>query len=242
MSKINELKLLTKIGLQTFTDKAYFHLFTEFYNDYFMEFKDKEINILEIGILNGASIRMLACFFEKAQIYGIDINEKSINDIKYPVFQNRIKTYLCSQVDFDKIDVLFKNIKFDIIIDDGSHLTSHQRKTLGHMFKYLNKGGIYVCEDLHAYTKGYNDVNVSTLDIFNEYNKTEIYNCDLITEYQQKYLNDNIDLLKIFYRDKNAFMCYKCKKINKFIKETCSCGTILDCVNDQSITSILIHK
>ena len=40
---MEDLKLLTRIGLNTFTDKAYFHLFTEFYNDYFMQFKDKEI-------------------------------------------------------------------------------------------------------------------------------------------------------------------------------------------------------
>ena len=141
---MEDLKLLTRIGLNTFTDKAYFHLFTEFYNDYFMQFKDKEINILEIGILHGASIRMLACFFEKAKIYGIDNNPKSINDVKFPIFEDRIKTYLCSQIDFNKIDELFNNTKFDIIIDDGSHLTSHQRKTLGHMFNYLNKDFLHL--------------------------------------------------------------------------------------------------
>jgi len=236
------IKLLTKIGLNTFTDKAYFHLFTEFYNDFFFKFKDKEINILEIGILNGASIRMLACFFEKAKIYGIDNNPKSINDVKFPIFENRIKTYLCSQIDFNKIDELFKNIKFDIIIDDGSHLTSHQRKTLGHMFNYLNSDGIYICEDLHAFLLGYNDVNPSTLEIFNNYIKTGNYYCDLISKEQENYLNNNIGMLEVYHRDRNAFMCYNCKRVNKLDEKVCSCGTTLDPINNKSITSILIHK
>ena len=240
---MEDFKLLTRIGLDTFTDKAYFHLFTEFYNDYFLKFKDKEINILEIGILNGASIRMLACFFEKSKIYGIDNNPKLINDVKFPIFKNRIKTYLCSQIDFNKIDELFKNIKFEIIIDDGSHLTSHQRKTLGHMFNYLNSDGIYICEDLHtSFSKGYNDVNHSTLEIFNNYTKTGSYHCDLISKEEQNYLNNNIDMLEVYHRDRNALMCYNCKIVNKLDQKICYCGTKLDPINNKSITSILIHK
>ena len=110
------------------------------------------------------------------------------------------------------------------------------------MFNYLNSDGIYICEDLHSFMKGYNDVNYSTLEIFNNYIKTGIYNCDLITKEEQKYLNDNIDSLKVYYRDRNAIMCYNCKTINKLDKKNCSCGTILDYIRDQSITSILIHK
>ena len=135
---------------------------------------------------------------------------------------------------------ILKNISSNICFID---LTSHQRKTLGHMFNYLNSGGIYICEDLHAFMQGYNDVNPPALEIFNNYIKTGFYNCELITkEEEEEYLNNNIELLEVYYRDRNAFMCWNCKEINNLNKEICNCGTILDCINDKSITSILIHK
>tara|TARA_B110000008_G_scaffold279469_1_gene326654 strand:+ start:2491 stop:2619 length:129 start_codon:yes stop_codon:yes gene_type:complete len=33
------------------------------------------------------------------------------------------------------MDKLFDNIKFDIIIDDGSHITLQQIKSLGYLYK-----------------------------------------------------------------------------------------------------------
>lgn len=39
---------------------------------------------------------------------------------------------------------------FDIIIDDGSHKTSEQIKSFEILSKQLNKGGLYVIEDLHT--------------------------------------------------------------------------------------------
>ena len=42
----------------------------------------------------------------------------------------------------------FEDIKkFDIIIDDGSHILSDQLKAINYFFKYLNKDGYYVIED-----------------------------------------------------------------------------------------------
>ena len=87
------LTKLTKIGLKYNTDKAYFHLFTEFYDIYFNTFLDKKINILEIGILNGSSILMLKEYFPDATIYAIDINQNSVN-LK---LGDNVYTYLCSQ-------------------------------------------------------------------------------------------------------------------------------------------------
>ena len=40
-------------------------------------------------------------------------------------------------------------ISFDIIIDDGSHYSPHQQKTLGYLFPKLKAGGLFIIEDLH---------------------------------------------------------------------------------------------
>ena len=41
------------------------------------------------------------------------------------------------------------NIKFDIIIDDGSHQISDQQITFGNFFHLLNSSGLYVIEDIY---------------------------------------------------------------------------------------------
>ena len=125
---------LTILGIKYNTDKSYFHNFTSFYYDYFLNFKNKECNILEIGILNGSSLKMLSDFFPNSNIYAIDINDNCVN--KY--YGNNIKTFLCDQTDEQEIHKLFENISFDIIIDDGSHMTLHQIKSLSILFSYLN--------------------------------------------------------------------------------------------------------
>ena len=232
------LKPLTHMGIRHNTDKGYFHLFTEFYNDYFYKFKMSKINILEIGIFKGCSLKLLEEYFPNATIYAIDINPEYVNK-KYG---ERIKTFHCSQDNFQEIDRIFNNIKFDIIIDDGSHQTIHQHKSLGHMFSYLNKNGIYVCEDLHtSYNKGYCNTNISALDMLEKFNTEHIIKSDYIPTSQLKYLNDNIEQIDIYKREQNAIQCYKCRNNNLGDKDKCKCGIDLSFKTCPSITSVIKH-
>ena len=53
--------------------------------------------------------------------------------------------------DEEFINSSFKSIKFDIIIDDGSHLREDQLSSFKILFdKYLNDGGIYIIEDINS--------------------------------------------------------------------------------------------
>ena len=228
---------LTQLGLKYDTDKAYFHSFTEFYYDTFSILQDKEINILEIGILSGASLKMLADFFPRATIYAIDNNEKTVN----AYYGDRIKTYLCNQIDFITFDRLFKDMRFDLIIDDGSHITSHQQQTLGYLFNnYLTSGGIYVCEDIHtSLWDRYVDTKQTTLDLFEKFNVDKVFKCNLLTNEQNAYLTQHIQSILIYKRTVNAYKCYKCKQVNTNNNSTCTCGTALDPRQNPSYTSII---
>ena len=107
---MDHLQDLTKLGIKYMTDKAYFHSFTEFYNNYFYQFQKLDnINILEIGIGEGGSLRMLNEFFPNANIYAIDINTNYVNTY----YSDRIKTFECDENDFIRFNSLFSNIKFD---------------------------------------------------------------------------------------------------------------------------------
>ena len=232
-------KKLTEIGIRYGTDKAYYHSFTEFYNDYFEQFLGKPINILEIGIASGGSLSTLREYFPHATIYAIDINQQSVN-LK---LGDNVHTYLCSQDDFEKLKILFCNIKFDIIIEDGSHMTSHQQSSLGFFFPYLNKKGIYICEDLHtSYNAEYIDTKDTTMDMINHYQRFREIKSNVITGDQILYLNANIVDCILYERKENALMCYRCKTYNTCRNEHCiQCNTILSPL-DRSITSIFLHK
>jgi len=238
MLRVNMFKKLTEIGLKHGTDKAYFHLFTEFYNDFFETYLNKEINILEIGIATGKSILMLKEYFPKSTVYAIDINEDSVN----LNLGDGINKYLCSQDDFEKLNKIFENLKFDIIIEDGSHMTSHQQSSLGFFFNFLNKNGIYICEDLHtSYITNFIDTKITTIDIIENYCKTKNFTCELLNNEQIEYLNKNILDIVIFKRDKNAIKCYNCQNNNDNLESCFYCNTNLSPF-DESITSIIRHK
>jgi len=104
--------------------------------------------MLEIGISTGASIFMWRDYFQKSKIYGIDIEVT-------PAVENQ-ERIIVSQADqgnyYDIIATLNKwnNPIFDLIIDDGSHVVSHQRNTIQTLWPSLKKGGIFIIEDLHT--------------------------------------------------------------------------------------------
>ena len=78
--------------------------------------------------------------------------------------------------------------KFDIIIDDGSHLLSDQLFSLNYFYKYLTNDGYYIIEDykFSNYFKRNKDVDEPTLDKIiaklknNKKIKSNILNVDTI--------------------------------------------------------------
>lgn len=120
------------------------HEYIQFYETYFHNFRNKDINILEIGIERGDSLRMWREYFTKAKICAIDILDRNIN-----VDNTDIMIGDQSNLNFLK-KITDKYGKFDIIIDDGSHHSKHIIKSFNYLYDYLNNNGIYVVEDLQT--------------------------------------------------------------------------------------------
>lgn len=132
------------------------NLYLQQWDDIFLYYKDKEVNILEIGIQNGGSLEIWAKYFRNAQkIVGCDINQACRN-LEFD--DDRIKIVVGdanSNAVENKITNLTPN--FDIIIDDGSHKSDDIIISFSRYYNKLNVDGIYVIEDLHAsYWKNYN--------------------------------------------------------------------------------------
>lgn len=136
---------------QTFgTDKWGFHFYTEHYQNHFCHLRNKPINLLEIGIggmedpnEGGESLRMWQAYFPKANIYGIDIFDKSFLN------RGRIKAFRGDQTDEEfLLSIAKKTGGFDVIIDDGSHINGNTIRTFQILFPTLRQGGFYAIEDL----------------------------------------------------------------------------------------------
>ena len=108
---------------------------------------NKPIKLLEIGVQNGDSLEIWQKYLPTgSQIHGVDINEKC----KTLQFGNGIHFHLGSAADRDFMDATFKDIVFDVILDDGSHISSEVISTFEFMFPKLKDGGIYIIEDINA--------------------------------------------------------------------------------------------
>lgn len=229
---------LTEIGILHNTDKAFFHGFTTFYHEYFKEIRYEKLIILEIGILYGKSLQTLRDYFPNAEIHAIDINPALVKD-----FGSRIHTYVCDQTDGNKLNTLFEHMIFDIIIDDGSHMTMHQLQSLGFLFKKLKKNGLYICEDIHTSLRT-NFINSQTipLKIFENYKTNKTINVCEISIEDNNYINNNLKDIVVFKREKNAYKCYGCGQINNLNSSTCNNCKINLSPSDLSCTSILFKK
>jgi len=137
----------------TRTDKNTSHSYLSTYEKLLVKKKDTAKNILEIGIQSGGSIKLWHDYFPNATIYGLDkMGEEHIWDkIKN---KDRIILY-CSHdaYDTDKFKTTFldKDIKFDLLLDDGPH-------TLGSMMTFIQlysqimaDDGILIIEDVQQF-------------------------------------------------------------------------------------------
>lgn len=112
------------------TDKGIRHSYIDFYK--LMDFKPGRL--LEIGFSVG-SMWLWKELYPDCELYGIDIK---LDIGVYPKSKLII-------LDFKKV----KNLpKFDLIIDDSSHLFEDQEYILQNITKYLNPGGWLIIEDV----------------------------------------------------------------------------------------------
>lgn len=118
----------------------------DIYDEFFSRFIETNANVLEIGVQNGGSLQILNNYFKNAHIFGVDINPKVL-DLR---FDENIVVYNFDITDDVTLEKTFKNITFDIIIDDGSHTCSDIITAFNLLFPRLKPGGVYLIEDLHT--------------------------------------------------------------------------------------------
>jgi SAM-dependent methyltransferase len=139
------------IFLKYNSDKnAYFHNYSRQYEELLSKYRDLKINILELGVFNGCSLKIWNDTFKNANnIVGIDINEKC------KIFENKEKNIYveigdCTNLNFLKV-LNDKYGPFDIILDDASHINKDVITSFESLFPLLSDNGLYIVEDTICY-------------------------------------------------------------------------------------------
>ncbi|MDC3071561.1 class I SAM-dependent methyltransferase [Candidatus Pelagibacter sp.] len=146
------------------TDKSPFnmtghrHGYTAVYYLLFNHLKNKNIKIAEIGIENNSSIQLWHSYFKNAEIHGFEYHEDKINNAKNQnldnTFYHNIDVNDASNI---KNAFLETGKKFDIIIDDSTHLFNHQINIIMNTKEFLNQEGILVIEDIYKFKKKHSE-------------------------------------------------------------------------------------
>jgi hypothetical protein len=143
---------------------------------------DQMRGVWDIGYKTGNSLKCWEEYFQNADIYGIDIFDHT------NLSNGRINVFAANQeIESDLQSCLEKmKLPLDIIIDDGSHIGEHQKKSFMILEKFLSPKGIYVIEDIQAV----NIESFQNLSIFPEDFRSHILNTYNITYFDTRYNNN----------------------------------------------------
>ena len=127
------------------------HHYYKVYEEYFKDVREEPLNFLEIGTFNGASTRAFYDYFPNANIYTIDIFERTDPkdlDILHKDRVHWMKADSMSATLPGNIEKEWGDIEFDFVIDDGAHWPEANRLTFENIVPFLKDDGTYFIEDL----------------------------------------------------------------------------------------------
>jgi cephalosporin hydroxylase len=142
---------LSEIVDNSRTDKNTIHSYLPLYEKLFSSKKETAKNVLEIGVTQGGSIKLWSEYFVNATIYGLD--NIDINNIPQDIQNNKNIILHTSINAYDETFVkefADKNLKIDIIIDDGSHKLTDMKHFIQFYSPLLTNDGILIIEDVQS--------------------------------------------------------------------------------------------
>ena len=141
------------------TDKNTTHSYLDLYQNLLVDKRETAKNVLEIGIgdfgsKNGGSLKLWRDFFTNATIYGLDILPIS-RVMDELITDPRVVLHLesdASDEDFFKTNFLNKNIRCDMMLDDGPHTLESMIKFIKLYSQIMCEDGILIIEDIQSWS------------------------------------------------------------------------------------------
>ena len=136
------------------TDKNTVHSYLPLYQKLLVNKKETAKNVLEVGVQAGGSIKMWSEFFTNATVYGLDIMNND-NHLEFIKNKENIKLYTSTDAynkDFFTTTFLNKNIKCDLILDDGPHSLESMIRFIKLYSQIMTDDGILIIEDVQSWS------------------------------------------------------------------------------------------
>ena len=179
------------------SDKTHHHGYQRFY-PYFLEplREIDQLKMLELGYDSGFSIEIWKNYFKNPAIDSIDIIENP-NDERLNQFYN------VNQDKNEELDLFVQSIieKYHFIIDDASHIPTHQWNTFIRFIALLEDGGIYIIEDTETnfWGRSWQYGYAFNSKIFSIYDKINLINKFINSEYIEENLQEKYQLSALEY-------------------------------------------
>lgn len=127
--------------------------YTSVYSEFFEPLRQRPLVLLEIGVAQGASLRMWEEYFANARIFGVDVDPACT---RYETDRTRVLIGDQSDTTFLQRVVDTAAAPLDVVIDDGGHHMHQHQTSLEFLFPHLARFGLYCIEDLHtSYRRSY---------------------------------------------------------------------------------------
>merc|ERR1740130_1517115 len=137
----SSLPSLDALGRIAGTEKSTYHSTTILYASHLAPWREHPVRLLEIGVKDGASLKMWDDFFTHpdAKIFGADIVKKGGGIDESRIIQ-------ADQSNWNDLLKLQQKGPWNVVVDDGSHLPEHQLLTFRRLFPSITPGGLYIIE------------------------------------------------------------------------------------------------
>ena len=119
----------------------------EIYERHFSRFRGTDVHVVEFGVAQGGSLQMWKHYFgPQCRVFGVDINPHCKR-----LEEDRVEIFIGDQADRGFLRSLREKIpRIDILIDDGGHGMEQQIRTFEELFPFIDRNGVYLCEDTHT--------------------------------------------------------------------------------------------
>jgi glycosyltransferase involved in cell wall biosynthesis len=178
------------------TTSGHRHPYTPIYDDLFSSLRDEEINVAEIGIEKNDSINIWRRYFPLAKIYGYEYNDDYIQnaenqnliDVQY--VKMNIQDESSIQSGLDQVGV-----KYNVIVEDSTHIFEDQIRFIKKSINYLNEGGILVIEDIFR-NRSEEDYKKELLEVEKYFSEITFITAEHENRYSPGWDNDKLIVLK----------------------------------------------
>jgi hypothetical protein len=117
--------------------------YTRVYDRYLRSWRRRRFSMLEIGVWQGASLRMWSNYFQRATVAGLDIDPGAAR------LASEFTVYTGSQDDPVLLDRVLADLPdLRLVVDDGSHINELTVASFRHLFPKLPSGALYLIEDM----------------------------------------------------------------------------------------------